>query len=76
MKVFASVTHKPGVLSIEEIELSAPKATEALVKTIACGVCHTDAAALHSFIPVTFPIVLGHEGVGIVEEVGSQVTSR
>ena len=74
-KVFASVTHKPGQLSIEEVELSAPKASEALVKIVACGVCHTDSAALHSFIPVTLPIVLGHEGVGIVEEVGSDVTA-
>jgi Zn-dependent alcohol dehydrogenases, class III len=75
MKVFASVTHKQGQLSLEEVELSAPKASEVLVKTIACGVCHTDAAALHLFIPVTLPIILGHEGVGIVEEVGSEVTS-
>ena len=75
MKVLASVTHKPGQLSLEEVELSAPKATEVLVKTIACGVCHTDAAALHLFIPVTLPIILGHEGVGIVEEVGNEVTS-
>ena len=75
MKVLASVTHKPGQLSLEEVTLSAPKESEALVKTIACGVCHTDSAALHSFIPVTFPIILGHEGVGIVEEVGSEVTT-
>ena len=75
MKVLASVTHKSGQLSLEEVELSAPKASEVLVKTIACGVCHTDAAALHSFIPVTLPIILGHEGVGIVEEVGSEVTT-
>jgi aryl-alcohol dehydrogenase len=75
MKTIACVTHKTGQLSIEEVELSKPKATEALVRTIACGVCHTDAAALHSFIPVTLPIILGHEGVGIVEEVGSEVTT-
>lgn len=75
MKIAASVTHKPGQLSIEEVELAAPKASEVLVRTIACGVCHTDAAALHLFIPVTLPIVLGHEGVGIVEEVGSEVTT-
>jgi aryl-alcohol dehydrogenase len=75
MKALAFVTRKPGQLSLEEVELSAPKASEVLVKTIACGVCHTDAAALHAFIPVTLPIVLGHEGVGIVEEVGSAVTS-
>jgi aryl-alcohol dehydrogenase len=75
MKVLASVTRKPGQLSLEEVTLSAPQASEALVRTIACGVCHTDAAALHSFIPVAFPIILGHEGVGIVEEVGSEVTT-
>ena len=75
MKVFASVTRKPGQLSLENVELSAPKASEVLVKTIACGVCHTDAAALHSYIPVTLPIILGHEGVGIVEEIGSEVTT-
>lgn len=75
MKTLASVTHKPGQLSLEEVELSTPKASEVLVKTVACGVCHTDAAALHAFIPVTLPIVLGHEGVGIVEETGSEVTS-
>jgi len=75
MKIRAAVTHIPGQLSIEEVELAPPKASEALVKIIACGVCHTDAAALHSFIPVTLPIVLGHEGVGIVEEVGSEVTA-
>lgn len=74
-KVFAFVTHKQGQLSLEEVELSAPKASEVLVKIIACGVCHTDAAALHLFIPVTLPIILGHEGVGIVEEVGDAVTT-
>ena len=75
MKVLAAVTRKPGRLSIEAVKLSKPKATEVLVKTIACGVCHTDAAALHAFIPVTLPIILGHEGVGVVEETGSDVVS-
>ena len=74
-KVLAAVTHQQGQLSIEEVELASPKASEVLVKIVACGVCHTDAAALHLFIPVTLPIVLGHEGVGIVEEVGSEVTT-
>ena len=74
-KISAFVTHKRGQLSLEEIELSAPKASEVLVRTIACGVCHTDAAALQLFIPVTLPIVLGHEGVGVVEEVGSDVAT-
>ena len=75
MKVLAALTRKQGQLSLEEVELSAPKASEVLVKTVACGVCHTDAAALHLFIPVTLPIILGHEGVGVVEEVGCDVTT-
>ena len=74
MKILASVTHQQGQLSLENVELAPPKASEALVRIIACGVCHTDAAALHLFIPVTLPIILGHEGVGVVEEVGSEVT--
>ncbi|MDR2147581.1 MAG: NAD(P)-dependent alcohol dehydrogenase [Tannerella sp.] len=74
-KIKAFVTRQQGQLSPEEVELSPPKASEVLVKTVACGVCHTDAAALHLFIPVTLPIILGHEGVGIVEEVGSEVTT-
>lgn len=75
MKVFAAVTHKQGELSLEEVELAAPKATEVLVKIVACGVCHTDAAAMNLFIPITLPAILGHEGVGIVEETGSEVTT-
>ena len=75
MNVLAAVTREAGRLSFETVELSAPKATEALVRIVACGVCHTDAAALHAVIPVTFPIILGHEGVGVVEAVGSDVAS-
>ncbi len=74
-KSIAAVTHQPGQLSIEEVELSPPKASEVVVKIVACGVCHTDAAALHQFIPVALPVVLGHEGVGIVEDTGSEVTT-
>ncbi len=75
MKIKAALTHKPGELVIEEAELAAPKSNEVLVKMVACGVCHTDTAGMNQFIPVTLPVVLGHEGVGIVEEAGSDVTS-
>ena len=75
MRVLAAITHVQGQLSIEEVDLSPPKASEVLVRIIACGVCHTDAAALHGIIPVTLPIILGHEGVGIVEETGGDVTT-
>ena len=44
-----------------------------LVKIVACGVCHTDEAAQYQAIPVPLPAVLGHEGAGIVEAVGSAV---
>jgi aryl-alcohol dehydrogenase len=75
MKATAAVTHVKGQLSIEEVELAQPKLSEVLVRTVACGVCHTDAAGLHQFIPVTMPVIFGHEGVGVVEEVGAAVDS-
>ncbi|WKY46430.1 NAD(P)-dependent alcohol dehydrogenase [Eubacteriaceae bacterium ES3] len=73
MKTIAAVTHEKGQLSLEEVELANPKVSEVLVRNIACGVCHTDAAGLQQFIPVSLPIILGHEGVGIVEKVGEGV---
>ena len=74
MKITAAVTHKVGDLSIEELELAPPKESEVLVKILAAGVCHTDAAGMAGYIPwVALPQVFGHEGVGIVEEVGSAV---
>lgn len=73
MKVTAAVTHEKGQLSIEQVELAPPKVSEVLVRNIACGVCHTDAAGLHQFIPVDMPVIFGHEGVGVVEQVGEGV---
>lgn len=75
MKIKAAVTHTSGApFQIEEIELAPPQKHEILVKITACGVCHTDEAAQHQFIPVPLPAVLGHEGSGIVEAVGDDVT--
>jgi S-(hydroxymethyl)glutathione dehydrogenase / alcohol dehydrogenase len=63
-------------LSIEEVDLAGPKAGEVLVRIIATGVCHTDAFTLSGADPEgLFPVILGHEGGGIVEEVGTGVTS-
>jgi aryl-alcohol dehydrogenase len=75
MKVTAAVTHEKGEISIETVELAQPKASEALVRVIAAGVCHTDAAGINQVIPVTLPAIFGHEGVGVVEEVGAGVES-
>jgi S-(hydroxymethyl)glutathione dehydrogenase/alcohol dehydrogenase len=63
-------------LEIEEIELEGPKDGEVLVRIVATGVCHTDAYTLSGADPEgLFPAILGHEGGGIVEEVGKGVTS-
>jgi aryl-alcohol dehydrogenase len=74
MKIKAAITREVGEISIEEVDLAPPKASEVLVKILAAGVCHTDAAGIQGYIPwITFPQVFGHEGVGIVEEVGLAV---
>ena len=77
MKVKAAVAWGPGLpLSIETVDLEGPKKGEVLVKIIASGVCHTDAYTLSGVDPEgIFPVILGHEGAGIVEEVGEGVTS-
>ena len=63
-------------LRIEEVDLAGPKAGEVLVRIVATGVCHTDAFTLSGADPEgMFPVILGHEGGGIVQEVGSGVSS-
>ena len=63
-------------LSIEEIEVAPPKAHEVRIQIYYTGVCHTDAYTLSGKDPEgAFPIVLGHEGAGIVESIGEGVTS-
>jgi len=63
-------------LSIEEVDLAGPSAGEVLVRIVATGVCHTDAFTLSGADPEgLFPVILGHEGGGIVQEIGAGVTS-
>jgi S-(hydroxymethyl)glutathione dehydrogenase/alcohol dehydrogenase len=77
MKIKAAVAWGPNQpLSIETIDLEGPKKGEVLVRIVASGVCHTDAYTLSGVDPEgLFPVVLGHEGAGIVEEIGEGVTS-
>jgi S-(hydroxymethyl)glutathione dehydrogenase/alcohol dehydrogenase len=77
MQVRAAVAHKAKEpLSIETVELDGPKAGEVLVEIKATGICHTDAYTLSGADPEgLFPAILGHEGAGIVVDVGSDVTS-
>jgi S-(hydroxymethyl)glutathione dehydrogenase / alcohol dehydrogenase len=77
VKVKAAVARSAGKpLSIETIDLEGPKAGEVLVEIKASGVCHTDAYTLSGKDPEgLFPAILGHEGAGIVVEVGRDVKS-
>ena len=77
MKTKAAVAWEAGQpLSIEEVDIEGPKAGEVLVRIVATGVCHTDAYTLSGSDPEgAFPSILGHEGGGIVEDVGTGVTS-
>lgn len=63
-------------LSVEEVDVMLPKVGEVLVRVVASGVCHTDAFTLSGDDPEgIFPVILGHEGGGIVEQIGAGVTS-
>ena len=77
MKTF--VVNKDGSTEIREIPKPRYNSRQALVKTIACGMCGTDVKLLHcafkGFPESVYPIMLGHEGVGEVVEVGSEVTT-
>ncbi|WP_430612815.1 NAD(P)-dependent alcohol dehydrogenase [Flavobacterium sp. JP2137] len=70
----AVVREKGGLFQLEEVQLEAPRATEVLVKMVATGTCHTDMVARDAIMGPEFPSILGHEGSGIVEAVGSGVT--
>ena len=77
MKVKAAVAWGPKEpLKIEEVDLELPKKGEVLVRIVATGVCHTDAYTLSGADPEgLFPVILGHEGGGVVEAVGEGVTT-
>jgi S-(hydroxymethyl)glutathione dehydrogenase/alcohol dehydrogenase len=77
MDVRAAVAHKAGQpLTIETVQLQGPQAGEVLVEIKATGICHTDAFTLSGEDPEgLFPTILGHEGAGVVVEVGTGVKS-
>jgi NDMA-dependent alcohol dehydrogenase len=60
-------------VSVETVEVDPPKRGEVAVKLGACGVCHSDLSAITGTIALPLPLVLGHEGAGVVEEVGEGV---
>jgi aryl-alcohol dehydrogenase len=75
MKIKAAVVReKSGPFIIEDMELDTPRENEVVVRIAGVGLCHTDLIARDQDIPLPLPAVLGHEGAGIVEQVGSRVT--
>jgi S-(hydroxymethyl)glutathione dehydrogenase/alcohol dehydrogenase len=77
MKTRAAIAWKAGApLSVETVDLEGPKAGEVLVEVMATGICHTDAYTLSGAdAEGLFPSILGHEGAGIVREVGAGITT-
>jgi aryl-alcohol dehydrogenase len=70
----AVVRKKGGPFSIEQLQLEDPRSDEVLVRVVAAGMCHTDMVVRDQVYPVPQPIVLGHEGAGVVEKVGGSVS--
>lgn len=76
MEIKAAVVHgKGGEFKLEDVELDEPQPEEVLVRIVATGVCHTDMVARDQEYPVPLPVVLGHEGAGVIEKVGENVTT-
>nr|WP_298415067.1 NAD(P)-dependent alcohol dehydrogenase [uncultured Halomonas sp.] len=74
MDIKAAVTHAQNEdFALESVQLAEPQSDEVRIRIVATGVCHTDAVARDLGI-APFPIVLGHEGAGVVEKVGDNVT--
>jgi aryl-alcohol dehydrogenase len=75
MQILAAVTRAPHApMMLETLQLEEPRDDEILVRVAATGICHTDIAMRDQAFPVPQPIVLGHEGAGVVERVGRAVT--
>lgn len=76
MQITAAVAREHGEpLSVEQLELDDLKPNEVRVRMVSVGVCHTDAIVRDGIYPTPLPAVLGHEGAGVVEEVGYAVRS-
>ena len=75
MKINAAIARDSSQpLSLEQITIEEPRADEIRVKVVATGICHTDLVVKAGLLPTPMPVVLGHEGAGIVESVGENVT--
>jgi alcohol dehydrogenase (nicotinoprotein) len=74
MKTKAAVVYEPGKrIEIEELDLDGPREGEVLIRYTHAGLCHSDIHIAHGDLPARLPMVLGHEGAGIIEEIGAGV---
>lgn len=72
--ITVAVVRAPGQpFTIEDAYIREPRSDEVLVRVVATGMCHTDLIARDQYYPVPLPVVLGHEGAGVVEAVGPEV---
>src|SRR2546421_11669325 len=75
MKTKAAVVYEPGKrIEIEELDLDGPKDGEVLIRYTHAGLCHSDIHIAHGDLPARLPMVLGHEGAVVIEEIGPGVT--
>lgn len=75
MQITAAVTEDKGAeFALQQLELGELRPNEVLVEVAAAGICHTDLICRDQWYPVPLPAVLGHEGAGVVTEIGSAVT--
>lgn len=76
VEITVAVLREAGAaLQLERATLAAPRADEVRVRVVATGVCHTDMVVRDQLFPTPLPIILGHEGAGVVEAVGASVTT-
>ena len=76
MEIQAAVTNEESApFTVETVELKQPQDSEVLVRVVGAGVCHTDMIVRDQMYPTPLPAVLGHEGSGVVEQVGANVTA-
>lgn len=76
MQITAALArHAGSPLEIAPLELDEPRADEVRVRMVATGVCHTDALVRDQALPTPLPVVLGHEGAGVVDSIGTGVTA-
>ena len=71
----AVVREQSGPFLLEDIHLEEPRDNEVLVRIRGAGLCHTDLVVRDQIYPTPLPAVLGHEGAGVVEQVGKHVTT-